>query len=225
MIDDALFVDRISVIRGRSMILSDVSLSVAPRSSVAVVGRSGSGKSTLLSSILGLVRPQFGEIYVNGVSVAPMRRRALVRMRRHGIGMVFQSGELMPEIQPVENVALAALIAGMPTQEAWDRSAALLEELEVPVADRPTAELSGGERQRVAVARALINRPGLVLADEPTGALDSDLRDSLCDVLYSIPERWGAALLVVTHDRSVAERADRMVRMSDGRVVEGLAHA
>ncbi len=149
-----------------------------------------------------------------------MSRRDLTRMRRHDVGMVFQSGELMPEIEPVENVALAALVAGVPADEAWDRSAALLEDLEVPVGGRVTASLSGGERQRVAVARALVNKPALVLADEPTGSLDSELRDALCDVLYDIPRRWGASLLVVTHDATVAARADRSVRMVRGSLLD-----
>lgn len=132
--------------------------------------------------------------------------------------MVFQAGELMPELEPMENVAIAAMIAGVPAELAWSRSAALLDGLQVPNTGAPTAQLSGGERQRVAIARALINRPGLVIADEPTGSLDPELRDAICDLLYSIPERWGAAVLVVTHDVAVATRADRIVRMAEGRL-------
>ncbi|MFG2621234.1 ABC transporter ATP-binding protein [Streptomyces sp. NPDC048507] len=185
--------------------------------SLAVTGPSGSGKSTLVSCALGLVTPQ-GAVRVAGADLTRMKRRALARHRGAHTGVVFQFGELLPELTPVENVALAGLLAGAARADVYDEAAKLLAELGVPGAERPTGTLSGGERQRTAVARALINRPVLLLADEPTGALDEANRDSVADVLFRLPDRWGCGLLVVTHDEQLARRADRVLHLADGRL-------
>jgi ABC-type lipoprotein export system ATPase subunit len=198
------------------VLLDGVRLSVRAGESVAVTGPSGSGKSSLLMCGLGLLRPTSGAVLVAGADLTRLRPRALARHRREHLGMVFQFGELLPELTPVENVALAALLAGEAEDAAYRRAEELLDELGVPATGTPTAELSGGERQRAAVARALINRPDVLLADEPTGALDEATRDSVADLLFAVPERWGCALLVVTHDRRVAERADRRLALRDG---------
>ncbi len=132
--------------------------------------------------------------------------------------MVFQFGELLPELSARENVALAALLAGVAHTTAYDRAEALLAHLGVPEGGTPTAYLSGGERQRVAVARALITDPPLILADEPTGALDQENRDAVADILFDLPKRDGRALLVVTHDQAVARRADRWLDLIAGRL-------
>ncbi|MEV0280381.1 ABC transporter ATP-binding protein [Streptomyces sp. NPDC050610] len=191
------------------VLLEAVNLQVSAGESVAVVGPSGSGKSTLLSCALGLIRPSAGSVEVAGANLSRMRQRRLERHRSSHIGVVFQFGELLPELTPVENVALAALLGGIDAQQAYARSEALLEELGVPYQGVPTGRLSGGERQRAAVARALVNEPTVLLADEPTGALDSVARDSVADLLFSVPKRWGCALVVVTHDAIVADRADQ----------------
>ncbi len=179
------------------------------------MGSSGSGKSTLLSCVLGLVRPDAGSIAVRGVEVTGLRRRRLAEYRRTSIGMVFQSGELLPELTPVDNVALAALLAGTARGTAYRRAAELLRDLGVPDGV-PTDRLSGGEHQRTAVARAVINSPALVLADEPTGALDAAARANVADLLFDLPQRQGCGLLVVTHDQEVAARADRLLTLRDG---------
>src|SRR5690625_328766 len=156
---------------GDRVLFDDLQLQLYRGESIAVLGPSGSGKSTLLSLVLGLVRPHYGSVEVDGVDVVALRRRKLARLRAESVGMIFQFAELLPELSPAENVALAALLAGRSGDELDGEVDVLLRELGVPGA--VTVEtLSGGERQRTAVARALINRPGLLLADEPTGSLD-----------------------------------------------------
>jgi len=205
---------------GRSL-LAGVRLSVAAGESVAVTGASGSGKTTLLTCILGLVEPHAGSVRIAGVDQGGLSSRELARHRRENVGMVFQFGELLPELSPLENVALAGLLAGKKTGEAYARAAELLDELGVPAEGSATATLSGGERQRTAVARALMNDPALLLADEPTGSLDPTHRDAVAELLYSVPRQRDCALLVVTHDVSVAQRADRRVRLDGGRLAAG----
>ncbi|MFB7935730.1 ABC transporter ATP-binding protein [Streptomyces sp. NPDC056049] len=201
-------------IGGREL-LSGLGLDVRAGESVAVMGPSGSGKSTLLSCVLGLVRPARGQVVVAGTDVVGLRGAALARHRSGSIGMVFQFGELLPELSPVDNVALAALLAGVPKRDAYRKARALLDELGVPQADS-SEQLSGGERQRTAVARALINSPSLLLADEPTGALDASTRERVADVLFAMPGRHGCGLLLVTHDPEVAARADRVLTLGGG---------
>lgn len=205
---------------GGRKLLSALELTVRPGESVAVMGPSGSGKSTLLSLILGLIRAPVGRVVVAGKDVAALRGGKLAQWRQQHIGMVFQFGELLPELTPVENVALPALLVGQDRGEAFNRGRQLLAGLGVPVDAAATADLSGGERQRTAVARALMSEPSLLLADEPTGALDEQARDQVADVLFDVPRHDGCGLLVVTHDASIAGRADRVLRLSHGRLVQ-----
>ncbi|WP_035864742.1 ABC transporter ATP-binding protein [Kitasatospora cheerisanensis] len=200
---------------GDRHLLQDLDLRVDAGESVAVVGPSGSGKSTLLSCLLGLLRPSSGTVVVDGVDLRTLRGRAMARHRQRSIGMVFQFGELLPELTPRDNVALAALLGRQERSTAYQRASALLDELGVPQ-DVRTDRLSGGERQRTAVARALINTPRLLLADEPTGALDEDTRDHVADILFALPEQHRCGLLVVTHDHDIAARADRVLRLVGG---------
>ncbi len=200
-------------------VLGGVDLAVGRGESVAVSGPSGSGKSTLLMCVLGMLKPTAGAVHVGGLRMDALSRRKLLAHRRRSMGMVFQFGELLPELTPGENVALAAMLAGVPAGEAHSRAAGLLKDLGIDNDARRTGALSGGERQRTAVARALVNRPALVLADEPTGALDSVARHDVAELLFDIPERWGAALVVVTHDETVAARAKRRLVLEDGRLV------
>ncbi|MFE7751390.1 ABC transporter ATP-binding protein [Streptomyces sp. NPDC057428] len=205
-------------VAGRAL-LDGVDLALPAGQSLAVTGPSGTGKSTLLNCVLGLIRYDHGEVRIAGQDLAGLKPRTLARHRRDTIGMVFQFGELLPELTPVENVAMAALLAGVKRAEAFGRARRLLVDLGVPVEMTPTAELSGGERQRVAVARALVNRPALILADEPTGSLDTQNREAVADLLFSLPREWGCAVLVVTHDKSVAARADHCFALREGQLV------
>ncbi|WP_324615435.1 ABC transporter ATP-binding protein [Streptomyces sp. NRRL S-920] len=201
---------------GNREVLKSVDLVVRSGQSVSISGPSGCGKSTLLMCCLGLVKPDAGGVVVCGQRMDQLSGRRLLRHRRESVGMVFQAGELLPELAPLENVAIAGLLASMSRAEAFARAEELLAELAVPTKGADTGSLSGGERQRVAVARALVNRPSLILADEPTGALDSAARETVADLLYALPERWQCGLVVVTHDPDVAARAQRRLLLTDG---------
>jgi putative ABC transport system ATP-binding protein len=199
-------------------ILDGVSLEVGPGEFIAVTGPSGSGKSTLLGLIAGLDRPTAGSIKVDGVELASLDEDALARLRLGKIGYVFQSFHLIPTLTAIENVAVPLDLAGVP--DAAARASALLEEvgLKMRVGHYP-AELSGGEQQRVALARAVANDPGLLLADEPTGNLDSATGTQIIDLLVGLHRRHGTTLILVTHDPALAAHADRVVELRDGRVV------
>jgi ABC-type lipoprotein export system ATPase subunit len=206
----ALPVDGLGYRVGDRQLFEDLSLTLPLGRSTAVLGPSGSGKSSLLSLALGLVKPQSGTIEVDGRDITALRKKDLARLRAESVGMVFQFAELLPELSPEENVALAALLADRSGPDLDAEVTELLRELGVP-RSRSVATLSGGERQRTAVARALINRPRLLLADEPTGSLDERNRDLVADMLFELPERHGCGLLVVTHDETVARRADHVL--------------
>ncbi|MFI9171302.1 ABC transporter ATP-binding protein [Streptomyces lincolnensis] len=201
---------------GERVLLDGVDLEVRPGESVAVTGPSGSGKSTLLMCILGLVKPDGGTVRVGGRELTSLSARELAQTRRDSMGTVFQFGELLPELTPVENVALPVLLGGGDHRDAYRRATELLTELGVPHEGTPTGMLSGGERQRAAVARALITDPHLLLADEPTGALDPQAREAVADLLFTVSRERGCALLVVTHDPAVAARAQRTLRLEAG---------
>jgi putative ABC transport system ATP-binding protein len=197
-----------------------VDLDVAPGESVAVMGPSGCGKSTLLHLLGGLDRPSGGEVWLAGRRIDPIGERALARMRRTAVGFVFQAFHLMDELTAVENVELPALLAGHAPRAARRRATDLLER--VGLTDRagflPTA-LSGGQRQRIAIARALSNEPLVILADEPTGSLDSAATLDLLRLFESLHEA-GQTLVVVTHDARIAATADRLISMRDGAFVD-----
>ncbi|MCX4969848.1 ABC transporter ATP-binding protein [Streptomyces sp. NBC_00654] len=201
---------------GERVLLDGVDLDVRPGESMAITGPSGSGKSTLLMCILGLIRPDRGSIMVDGRELTGLSARQLAQVRREHIGVVFQFGELLPELTPVENVALPVLLGGGEHHDAYERAAELLVELGVPDEGTPTGMLSGGERQRAAVARALITEPSVLLADEPTGALDPKAREAVADLLFTVSQQRGCALLVVTHDPAVAARAGCIRQLEAG---------
>ncbi|WP_207939109.1 ABC transporter ATP-binding protein [Actinomadura darangshiensis] len=206
--------------------LDGVSLEVRGGDAVAVMGPSGSGKSTLLNMVAGLDKPTTGTVTVDGEDVGAKGEAALARFRRRRIGMVFQFFNLLDDLPALENVALAGRLVGVPARKARARALELLDEL--GIADRRAAYpavLSGGERQRVGVARALMNRPALLLADEPTGALDSGTGEQVRDLLLDL-NRKGQTVLLVTHDQALAGRcATRLVDFVDGRIVREVAQA
>lgn len=211
----AVSVVNLSLTFGGRAVLRDFSLAVARGSSLALMGKSGSGKSSVLSIMLGLLRPDAGEVRVDDTDVLRASQRELTRMRRRNIGVVFQSGELLEDLTPVENVMVAGMLAGQQRAEARDEASQWLLRLGVPTDVARTSDLSGGEQQRVAVARALMGSPQLLIADEPTASLDSDTRDQIAEVIFALPQQTGAALVVATHDRDVAARADRLVRLEE----------
>ena len=197
-----------------------IDLEVAPGETVAVMGPSGCGKSTLLHLLGGLERPTAGEIWLAGRRIDKLSERALARLRRDGIGFVFQAFHLMEELNAVENVELPALLAGRSARLARRRASELLEQ--VGLADRARhlpSQLSGGQRQRVAIARALVGDPQVVLADEPTGNLDSEATMDVLRLFESL-HAAGQTLVIVTHDSRIAATADRMISMRDGAFVD-----
>jgi putative ABC transport system ATP-binding protein len=202
-----------------SIALAGLSLRIRAGEAVAVMGPSGSGKSTLLNMVAGLDRPTSGSVVVNGDDLGAMNETGLALFRRRRIGMIFQFFNLLDDLPALDNVALAAQLTGTPAAQARKRALELLDEL--GIAGRKNiypAQLSGGERQRVAVARALMNRPALLLADEPTGALDSRSGEQVMDLLLDL-NQIGQTLLLVTHDERLATRcASRVVELVDGRV-------
>lgn len=200
--------------RRQPLLFEDVSLSVASGESVALMGPSGVGKSTLLSLALGILSPARGSVTVAGEDWESLSKAGRARHRAAHLGMVFQFGELLDELSPVENVALPMMWSGQGGRGAMSRAEKLLEQLGVRTSAATSDLVSGGERQRIAVARALISDPRVVLADEPTGSLDSDNANALADVLFGLPREQGCALLVVTHSADIAARADRVLRLS-----------
>jgi ABC-type lipoprotein export system ATPase subunit len=197
-----------------------VDLDVAAGETLAVMGPSGCGKSTLLHLLGALDRPSAGEIWLAGRRIDKLSERALARLRRDGIGFVFQAFHLMEELSAVENVELPALLAGRSARSARLRASALLDR--VGLADRARhlpSQLSGGQRQRVAIARALVGDPQVVLADEPTGNLDSEATMDVLRLFESLHDA-GQTLVVVTHDSRIAATADRMISMRDGAFVD-----
>jgi putative ABC transport system ATP-binding protein len=198
--------------------LRGVDLTVERGELVAVMGPSGCGKTTLLDVVAGLERPDSGWIEVAGTALHDLSDDDLARHRRQHIGIVFQFFGLVDGMSALDNVALAALVNGVPRRAAGERAREMLDLLGLlDKADTPPAALSGGLRQRLAIARALVNRPTVLLADEPTGALDREGGLEVMDLFRRVGAE-GQTILLVTHDRDVAERADRVVTMSDGRV-------
>ena len=202
---------------GSRQALREVSLTVAQGRKIAVVGRSGSGKSTLLHLAAGIDVPTSGRVAIDGRDLAPMREGERTLLRRNRIGLVFQFFHLLPHLPVRENVVLPALIAGDRTAVADDRARELLDQ--VGLADRwhdPVQNLSGGEMQRVAICRALLRRPRLLLADEPTGNLDDANGQRVMELLFSLVEAEGTSLLFVTHSREFAALADEVWQLRSG---------
>jgi len=199
--------------------VAHVSLAVAPGEAVAVMGPSGSGKSTLLNLMAGLDRPTSGTIVVGGERVDALSETGLARFRRRQVGMIFQFFNLLDDMTVADNILLPAQLAGLPAARARDRADELMAALRItPHADAYPARLSGGERQRVAIARALVNRPALLLADEPTGALDTATGEEIGELLLDLSST-GQTLILVTHNPDLAARyARRVIQLVDGRI-------
>ncbi|MEM1054127.1 MAG: ABC transporter ATP-binding protein [Bacteroidota bacterium] len=204
---------------GELEVLSGLDLDIVPGEMVAVVGESGTGKSTLLHLLGALDRPTFGTVHFRGDNVFEKGDEALARFRNQSLGFVFQFHHLLPEFSALENVEMPALIAGRDFSEARVRARSLLDGLGLAERlDHRPSQLSGGEQQRVAVARSLMNRPGLVLMDEPTGNLDVTTATRLHDELRRLAQEEDAAFVIVTHNPSLAALADRVLRLEAGRL-------
>jgi predicted ABC-type transport system involved in lysophospholipase L1 biosynthesis ATPase subunit len=202
--------------------LRGVSMEIRRGERAALLGKSGSGKSTLLNLLGGLDRPTSGRIEVAGQDLARLSSSQRARHRLSVVGMVFQSFNLIPSRSALDNVVLPLVFAGMPRRQRQDTARRMLAAVGLGnrITHRP-AELSGGEQQRVALARALVNQPQILIADEPTGSLDSQTAQEVLDLLTEHVRASGATLLMVTHDEDLARRAtDRVIRLHDGRVVE-----
>jgi len=204
---------------GDTEVLRGVSIGVERSEIVSIVGPSGAGKTTLLNILSTLSKPSSGQVYFEGNDISKLKGKELQSFRCHNVGLVFQSHNLLPEFSAVENVAIAAIIAGKGKVEADNEARRLLSMLGLDHRlDSKPATLSGGESQRVAVARALINNPLVVFADEPSGNLDSTGREELHSLFFNLREQLGQTFLIVTHDDALASRSDRTIVIKDGRV-------
>ena len=208
---------------GTLQVLRGISLEVAQGEVVSIVGPSGAGKTTLLQIMGTLDRPDTGTVLIDGTPVQRMKERELAAFRNRHIGFVFQFHQLLPEFTALENVMIPALIAGRGTQEAKAVATEMLALLGLDGrATHKPNELSGGEEQRVAVARALINRPSVVLADEPSGSLDTHHKEELHRLFFDLRDRLGQTFVIVTHDEGLARLTDRTIRLVDG-IIEDIA--
>lgn len=204
----------------RLQVLRDISLSIGDGEFVSIVGPSGAGKTTLLQIIGSLERPDSGIVAYDGEDIVAMKEERRARFRNRNIGFVFQFHQLLPEFTINENVAMPAMIGGQSRRESMARAAEILTRLGLANRlDHRPAQLSGGERQRAAVARALINDPRVILADEPSGSLDSQNRRELYDLFFKLRQDTGMTFVIVTHDESLAADSDRIIHMKDGQIV------
>lgn len=206
---------------GELCVLNDVSVSVKEAEVVSIVGPSGAGKSTLLHILGTLDVPDRGEVILSGTNIFQQKVKALPQFRNQNIGFIFQFHHLLPEFTALENVCIPAFINGKRQSESEKRAKELLERLKLSqrLHHKPS-ELSGGEQQRVAVARALMNQPKLVLADEPSGNLDTDTAHSLHQLFFELRDEFKQTFIIVTHNEQLAKMADRKIVMKDGRIVE-----
>jgi len=206
---------------GHVSAVDNVSFEVPDGQFVSIIGKSGSGKTTLLSLLGTLERPTKGTIEVGGRDVASLNDHSLVAYRRKKIGFVFQSYNLLPNLSALENVMLPLGFAGVPRRERKQRAQELLNEVGIKddKQNRKPSRLSGGEQQRVAIARALANKPSLILADEPTGNLDSETGKMIFELLHNLARSENTTIVVVTHDLSIAGKTDESFRLQDGKLI------
>lgn len=200
-------------------VLKGIDLSVNKREVISIVGPSGAGKTTLLQVLGTLYRPDAGSILFNGTDLSALGKKALARFRNEHIGFIFQFHQLLPEFTALENVFIPALIARKSEKKARERAAELLNYLGLSErAHHKPSELSGGEQQRVAVARALMNEPDVILADEPSGSLDSRNKAELHKLFFNLRDQLGQTVIIVTHDEELAATTDRTIHLKDGKI-------
>ena len=204
---------------GSLQVLKGIDLHIDKGEVVSIVGPSGAGKTTLLQIIGTLDRPDSGSIYIGGTDVTTLSQKKLADFRNRNIGFVFQFHQLLPEFTAIENIMIPAYIAGLSQKQAKQKAKELLEFM--GLSDRAThkpSELSGGEKQRVAVARALVNNPDVILADEPSGSLDSKNKEELHQLFFDLRDKLGQTFVIVTHDEALATITDRTIHLRDGQI-------
>ena len=205
---------------GALRVLKGIDLEIKDREVVSIVGASGAGKTTLLQIIGTLDRPDEGTVFYNGTDISSLKGRSLAAFRNSNIGFVFQFHQLLPEFTALENVCIPAYIAGKSKADAEKKATELLGFLNLSERlEHKPSELSGGEQQRVAVARALINNPSVILADEPSGNLDTENKNELHKLFFRLRDTFGQTIVIVTHDRQLAGMSDRILQIKDGMIV------
>lgn len=203
-------------------VLKGIDLHIEKGKVVSIVGPSGAGKTTLLQIMGTLDKADSGEVVIDGINVSQLKEKDMAKFRNQHLGFVFQFHQLLPEFTAIENVMIPALIARKPMKEAKKRAAELLEYMGLTNrADHKPSELSGGEKQRVAVARALINNPSVVFADEPSGSLDSKNKEELHQLFFDLRDKFGQTFVIVTHDPELAKITDETIYLRDGKKVDG----
>lgn len=207
---------------GTLKVLKGIDFQAGEGEVVSIVGASGAGKSTLLQILGSLSKPDCGNVLIDGTDIFSLSSDALSEFRNRKIGFVFQAHHLLPEFTALENVMIPALIAGTSSSTAKKEAVSILTELGLGErTDHKPAELSGGEQQRVAIARAIINRPAVLFADEPSGNLDSNTKQDIHKLFFTLRDHYGLTVIIVTHDNDLAMMADRMLRMADGKMIDG----
>ncbi|MCH5302204.1 MAG: ABC transporter ATP-binding protein [Prevotella sp.] len=205
---------------GSLQVLKGIDLHIARGEVVSIVGPSGAGKTTLLQIMGTLDRPDDGQIVIDGTDVTTLSQKALADFRNRHLGFVFQFHQLLPEFTAIENIMIPAYIAGRSGKDAKNRAKELLQFMGLSDrADHKPAELSGGEKQRIAVARALVNNPAIILADEPSGSLDSKNKTELHQLFFDLRDRFGQTFIIVTHDEQLAQTTDRTIHLHDGLIL------
>ena len=206
----------------KTQVLFDINLDIEEGEFVSIIGQSGSGKSTMLNILGTLDKPTNGEIYINGKRTDKMKKNELSKVRNRDLGFIFQFHYLLPEFTVIENVLMPYMLSGQKiTKEIKERAEELLELVDLSkVKNNKATDLSGGQQQRGAIARALINSPKIVLADEPTGNLDSKTTDDIYALLRDINKKYNTTFVVITHDNKIANKADRIITVGDGKIVE-----
>ncbi len=205
---------------GSLQVLKGIDLEIKKGEMVSIVGPSGAGKTTLLQIIGTLDSADSGTITIDGIETSKLNSKKLAEFRNKRIGFVFQFHQLLPEFTAIENIMIPAFIAGTPTKEAKRRAMELLDFMQLTDrANHKPNELSGGEKQRVAVARALVNNPAVILADEPSGSLDSQNKEELHRLFFELRDKFGQTFVIVTHDETLASTTDRTIKMRDGMIL------
>ncbi len=213
-------IDKIYGTQIQTQVLYDINLSFEQGSFNSIIGQSGSGKSTLLNIMGTLDRPTNGQVLIRGIPANEMTENELADLRNTSIGFVFQFHYLLPEFTAIENVLMPFQIqTGKITKEIRNKAEEYMDLVGLSqVRNNPSSKMSGGQQQRTAIARALINRPSIILADEPTGNLDSDSTETIYELMRDINQKLGTTFIIITHDRRIAEKADRIVEIKDGRI-------